>query len=111
VIYVSRGDRTGFASTLSAFAARYQPTGIEPAVGLAVLGQPADVPVTDKRRIGGIDGRAATDEDDPAWKARVVCAFLAVMRRIKRHRLERLSPIANAYAVGEVAIGEIHAQN
>ena len=41
----------------------------------------------------------------------MVCAFLAVMRRIKRHRLERLSPIANAYAVGEVAIGEIHAQN
>ena len=50
--------------------ARDQPGGIEPAVGLAVIGQPADVPVTDKWRIGGIDGRAATDEDDPVWKKR-----------------------------------------
>ena len=42
---------------------------------------------------------------------KLICAFLAVMRRIRRHRLERPSAIASAYAVGEVAIGEFHAQN
>jgi hypothetical protein len=51
-------------------AARYQPGGIEPAIGLAVIRQPVDVPMADERRIGGIDGRPAADEDDAARKAR-----------------------------------------
>jgi hypothetical protein len=45
-------------------AARDEPGGIEPAIDLAVIGQPVDVSMTDKRRIGGIDGRPAADEDD-----------------------------------------------
>jgi hypothetical protein len=40
-------------------AARDQPSGIEPTVGLAVIGQPVDVPVADEGRIGCIAGRAA----------------------------------------------------
>ena len=51
-------------------AAGDQPGGIEPAVGLAVIGQPGDVPMADERRIGSIDGRAAADEDDAVRKAR-----------------------------------------
>ena len=59
----------GASSEDSGPAVRDQPDWIEPAVGLTVIGQSADVPVTDKRRIGGIDWRAATDEDDAGWKA------------------------------------------
>ena len=51
-------------------AARDQPAGIEPAVGLAVIRQPVDVPMADETRIGGIDGRTAADEDDATRKAR-----------------------------------------
>jgi hypothetical protein len=51
-------------------AARDEPGGIEPAIGLAVIRQPVDVPMADERRIGGIDGRSAADEDDAARKAR-----------------------------------------
>src|SRR5690348_17270191 len=51
-------------------AARDQPARIEPSVGLAVVRQPVDVPMPDERRIGGIDGRAAADENDSARKAR-----------------------------------------
>ena len=51
-------------------AARDQPGRIEPAVGLAVIRQPVDVPMPDERRIGGIDGRASADENDSARKAR-----------------------------------------
>jgi hypothetical protein len=51
-------------------AARDEPGGIEPAIGLAVIGQPVDVSMTDKRRIGGIDGQPAANEDDAARKAR-----------------------------------------
>ena len=40
------------------------------AIGLAVIRQPVDVPMADERRIGGIDGRSAADEDDAARKAR-----------------------------------------
>jgi hypothetical protein len=42
-------------------AARDEPGGIEPAIGLAVIRQPVDVPMADERRIGGIDGRPAAD--------------------------------------------------
>ena len=49
--------------------ARGEPGGIEPAIGLAVIRQPVDVPMADEGRIGGIDGRAAADEDDAARKA------------------------------------------
>lgn len=51
-------------------AAREQPGRIEPAVSLAVIRQPVNVPMPDERRIGGIDGRAAADENDAARKAR-----------------------------------------
>src|SRR5262249_8088874 len=54
----------------SATLSRDEPGGIEPAIGLAVIRQPVDVPMTDERRIGGIDGRPAADEDDAARKAR-----------------------------------------
>ena len=49
-------------------AARDEPGGIKPAIGLAVIRQPVDVPMSDERRIGGIDGRSAADEDDAAGK-------------------------------------------
>ena len=51
-------------------AARDKPGGIEPAIGLAVIRQPVDVPMADEGRIGGIDGRPPADEDDAARKAR-----------------------------------------
>ena len=51
-------------------AARDQPSGIEPTVGLTVIRQPVDVPMADEGRIGGIYGRAAADEHDAARKAR-----------------------------------------
>src|SRR6185312_4112771 len=51
-------------------AARDQPNGIEPTVGLAVIRQPVDVPMADEGRIGGIDGRAAADENKPVRKTR-----------------------------------------
>jgi hypothetical protein len=51
-------------------AARDQPSGIEPTVGLAVIRQPVVVPMADEGRIGGIDGRAAADENVPVRKTR-----------------------------------------
>ena len=51
-------------------ATRDEPSGIEPAVGVAVIGQSVNVPMPDERRIGGIDGRATADKDDAAGKAR-----------------------------------------
>ena len=51
-------------------ATRDEPGRIEPAIGLAVIWQPVDVPMADERRIGGIDERPAADEDDAARKAR-----------------------------------------
>ena len=58
------------SATLKSMAARDEPGGIEPAIGLAVIRQPVDVPMADEGRIGGIDGRPAADEDDAARKAR-----------------------------------------
>ena len=61
-------------------AARDEPGGIEPAIGLAVIRQPVDVPMADERRIGGIDGRPAADEDDAARK--ILLPFLVSLRSV-----------------------------
>ena len=58
------------SATLKSMAAHDEPGGIEPAIGLAVIRQPVDVPMADEGRIGGVDGRPAADEDDAARKAR-----------------------------------------
>src|SRR5579863_1216512 len=57
-------------AVLTLLSARHEPGGVEPTVRLAIIGQPVDVPMPDERGIGGIDGRAAADEDHAPRKAR-----------------------------------------
>jgi hypothetical protein len=51
------GSEGGCETPRKSMAARDKPGGIEPAIGLAVIRQPVDVPMADEGRIGGIDRR------------------------------------------------------